>query len=131
MAATVRLALNERLSSDAALKAATGGGVYHQEAPQGAAYPLVIFFKQSGVPRWTLDGPPVEWELWAVKAVALSSGEAETIAELVDDRLVNSALEVDDRDTLLVLRESDINFAEVDGADVYRHLGASYRIATG
>ena len=130
MAASVRLALHALLNADATLTAAVDG-IHHQEAPQDAEHPFVIFHKQSGTPRWTLGGPPVEWELWTVKVVGFSSGTIEPIAARIETLLDGATLNVDGRATLDVRRESDVNYATGDGATTYRHLGGMYRVATG
>jgi hypothetical protein len=130
----IRLALHKALADDATLKDLVSARIYFQVAPQGATYPLVTFHRQFGAPRWTAKGGPVQSDLYAVKGIAVGSGSAETveeIAEAIDGALNDTALAVTGRDVLLKpLRESDIDYSEVDGDKLYRHRGALYRLMT-
>lgn len=101
--------------------------VHHQEAPQDAAYPLVIFHQQGGSPRWTLGGPPAERKVWTVKAVGFLSSEVEAIASTIDDTLNGATLDLE-ATTLDIRRVGDVNYGEPDEGKTYRHLGGMYAI---
>jgi hypothetical protein len=128
----IRAAIYQRLAGDATLtgllSAATA--IFHQRAPQAAVFPLVIFHKQDGRPRRTFAKAHWDTALWVIKAVdkASSASTAETIAARVDALLDNHALVVTGRQTLSLLRDSDIDYPEPDGAETLRHVGAMYRL---
>lgn len=116
----LREAISDALNTEA-LTALVGNRIFHQTAPQGTQYPFVVFQQQSGAPRWTFGGDPVERKLWIVKGIHTQSPPLEAIVDAIDDAL-DGALGLDSR------RESDINYAEPADGTLYRHLGAIYRI---
>lgn len=129
----IRLAIHKALSENVALIALVGTRIYYQQAPQDATYPLVSFHKQSGMPRRFADMSTVEDDLWTIKGIATGSSaatKAEEIAAAVDDLLDDADLTVSGKDTISLLRESDVSYSEVKGADIYRHAGAMYRLRT-
>ena len=129
-----RTALYQRLAASPEVTGllAAPDAIYHQIAPQTATGPYVILQKQAGTPDWQFAGASVQQEVWLVKAVHKSSsaGRAEEIAGAIDAALTDAPLAIDGEQLLAVYRESDITYAENDGADVYRHEGALFRIAT-
>lgn len=122
----VREALSDHLGADGDLSDLVGEKIFHQQAPQGTKHPFVILHQQTGAPRWTFGGEPVESKLWTVKAVALTSDEAEAVATAIDECLDGAMLP--GTQTLDVRRESDVNYAEPGDGVTYRHLGGLYRI---
>lgn len=128
----LRSALHAKLSGYAPLTALVGTRIYHQSAPQSATYPLVVFHRQSGRAHQFFGGDPVQNDLWTVKAIdgpsgSKTSGSAATtepIADAIDDCLDGASITA----SLSILRESDVDYAEVDDGSIYRHLGAMYRI---
>lgn len=130
----LRAALYAHLTSDPTLVGmlATATSVYHQQAPQGAAFPFVVFNRQAGTPAWQFAGDPVQDDLWQIKAVsrASSASQAENIAERLDAILNRATLTITGRLHLSLLRESDVDYPEQDDADSYQHVGALYRIFT-
>ena len=125
----LRTPIAELLEDDTTLAGLVGSRIYHPEAPQDATYPLVIFHKQSGTPRWTFQGPPVQDDLWTIKAVDPSSATVEPIADAIDDAVSDAALDFGG-DTLEFQRQSDVNYGEAATGKTYRHLGAIYRVIT-
>lgn len=107
-----------------ALSGVASGRVYHQQAPQDATYPLVIFFKQAGTPSWSFGGDTLENEVWTVKAVAKFSSDAETILDAIETALNDATI----GESLDVRRVGDISYAEPVDGTIYRHLGGLYRI---
>jgi len=138
MAFSVRAALYAALVGDPELVAMLGdplGGqpsIFHQVAPLAAGFPVVIFAKQAGNPRWTFAGPPTDSELWMVKAIneGESASAAETIAGEIDRVLTDAALTIDGRGLLWLRRESDVDYLEQSGPDLYHHVGGIYRLIT-
>ena len=130
----VRMAIHARLVADIPLAALVADRVYFQQAPQDATYPLVVFFKSSGTPRWSFAGDPARADLWTVKGIATgasSASKAEDIDAAIEAALRDAPLAITGRDLLLKpLRESDVDFPEDDGGTLYRHAGGTYRLVT-
>lgn len=136
----VRRALFAALSGDSPLTALLSAptAIHHQQAPQQAAYPLVVFHKQAGTPGFTFGRSRLQSELWLVKAVTSSKvdgaaggpARAEAIDARIDTILRDASLSVAGRAHLDLRRESDVDYAEKDGDITYRHCGALYRVVT-
>lgn len=124
----VRPALADLLEADAGLAALVDDRIFHQEAPQGTEYPMVIFHLQDGRPTMrSIKGPPVQGDLWTIKAIATSSDVAEPIALAIDACVSGAELDLE-ATTLWLERDGDINYPDPDGATTYRHLGGIYRV---
>jgi len=132
MADPIRTALYGALVASPALTALVGTRIYHRVAPQAATFPVCIFHKHSGTPRWTFAGRPVQWDLWAVKGLCQGSSatRAEEIAAAIDDALNDAALTITGREHLFLLRDSDINLGEDEDGVQYHTVGALYRLAS-
>lgn len=128
----LREAIFHALSTDAPLAGLVGTRIFHQRAPLSTAAPYVVFSRQAGTPSWTFKGPPVQSDLWLVKAVdeSGSASTAEDVAAAIDVALTDAALPMDDRTTLYARRASDVSYCAVNGVDTYFHEGAMYRIFT-
>ena len=126
-----REAIYEQLTGDASLMALATGGVHHGRAPQGSAFPTVIFAKLTGTPTHTFTGQ-LSREIWLVKGVSkgASAAPAEAIDAAIETALHDAALQIDDQTTLYLRRESDVDYQEYDGADQYNHVGGHYRLFT-
>lgn len=105
-------------------------GVYDKLAPQGQAMPFVTFHKQAGDDTYRFGGRAWRTFLYLVKSVSQgeSSKTGNDIAERLDALLTDSGLAVTGYTTMLIQRESDIDYDEVDGGERYHHIGALYRI---
>lgn len=105
--------------------------LFHHYAKLNAAFPYVIFHKQSGRPINAFSRNAYDSQLWLVKAVDRggSSSAAEDIAKAFDDLLDYGSLTITGATTLAVLRESDLDFVETVDDQMYRHHGALYRVA--
>ena len=131
----VRQALYSKLTGASAVTdlLATSTSVYHGQAPEGAAYPFVIFHQQAGT-RTRAQGKTTAFveETWLVKAVDenSTSDTAEAIAEAVEATLANGTLTVTGRTLHDVYPSGDVNYLERDGDRTYRHHGANYRVVT-
>jgi hypothetical protein len=129
---SVRAAIYGLLSADATLGAllASTTAVYDEEAPAEAAYPMVIFNRQSGQRDWTFAGEPMRPEMWLVKAVthARSASTAEAIDARLETLLNDAGLSITGSTLLYLRRESDVKYSERDGQDTYKHVGGLYRL---
>lgn len=131
----VRQAIYEKLNVSAVTSKLAGGsaGLFHAAADQGAPFPFLVFNKQTGIPIRTLKGAQLNNTLWAVKAVVQtdvpgSPSAAEEIAKLADDELDGQSLNISGGTHRFLMREGDIDFAEIDGDTAYHHHGHLYRL---
>jgi len=134
----VRRALYGRLASDTTLNNLLGTpptgyskSIYHQQAPAGAAYPLIVINKQSGTPTEAFTDPSaLETDVWMVKAVdrSNSADTAEAAAARVITLLNDAALSISGSTTLYLRRQSDVEFPEVTDGVTYKHVGALFRL---
>ena len=140
MSTAVRRAIYGRLASDTTLNNLLGvppagysKSIYHQQAPQGATYPLVILSKQSGTPTEAFGDPSaLENDTWLVKAVDRSNSAdvAEAVSARITTLLNDANLSISGATTLYLRRQSDVEYPEVPDGQVYRHVGALYRLVT-
>ena len=138
MSTPVRRALYGRLASDTTLNNLLGTpptgyskSIYHQQAPAGAAYPLIVINKQSGTPTEAFTDPSaLETDVWMVKAVdrSNSADTAEAAAARVITLLNDAALSISGSTTLYLRRQSDVEFPEVTDGITYKHVGALFRL---
>jgi hypothetical protein len=107
--------------------------VFLEYAPEGTAYPFIIFQCQSpprdvrgvGVTRVFVD------TLYVVKAVAQTDSYAELapVANVIDQAMTSQVgAPVGDGAVFSSIREEGFNLIEVDQGTQFRHLGGSYRI---
>lgn len=128
----IRQGLYSLLTGDTAVAALVSDRVYHQRAPRDSAFPYIIFGRNNDSTDWCLDGGDAgrtDREVWMVKAVdrGESSSTVEEIAEALDDALNDAPLTAIPG-LLLLRRQGGIDYPEDDGADVYWHRGAMYRL---
>jgi hypothetical protein len=138
MATNVRRALYGKLAGDTTLNnllgtPATGysKAIYHDQAPDGADHPLVVFAKQSGVPTEALGDPSTfESDVWLVKAVDQnrSADTAEAVAARLNVLLNDAALSISGGTLLYLRRQSDVEYPEITDGVSYKHCGALYRL---
>jgi len=102
-----------------------------------AVYPLCAFSQASGVTRHTLSAVATDSQLWLVKAITRdtsasatppSASIAENIDAACDDALDQETLTLTGGTCLYVAREGAVNFTEVEGDQVFHHVGAYYRV---
>lgn len=124
--------LYETLSGDAALGSAVGTRVYADVAPQGAAFPYLVFSYQGGSDKRGVGTARYFVEaLYLVKAVR--QGESyqplQTVMDRVDALLQGSSGGTATGGTVYAsVREQSVRFPEVTEGRQYRHLGGVYRI---
>ena len=135
MSNAVRLGIYQKLSGTSSVtsKLATTGSIYHGQAPNDAAYPLIIFSKIAGTKTRAFQTPNAfNRETWMVKAIdrGTSSTRAEGIIEAVDAALDNGTITVSGKRLADLTHVSDVDYLEPDGDQLYRHHGASYAVIT-
>jgi len=131
VSAAVRAGIYSKLTGDATLIAFLSGStaVYHAVAPDTATYPLVIFQKQASTPRYTHRQRAWDEELWTIKGVTRAdSAVADNIASRLDALLTDGTLTITGKTFMSLRRESDVEYPDVDGDQIYRHAGATYRL---
>lgn len=140
MSTPVRRAIYGKLAGDTTLTnmlgvAAPGysKAIYHNQAPAGAQFPYVVFFKQAGNPTEAFGDPSaLETYVWAVKAVDrnTSADVAEAISARISTLLNDATLSISGASLLYLRRQGDIDSPEVTDGVTYAHVGASYRLVT-
>jgi hypothetical protein len=119
------------LAALSAAPAVAGGRIYQGIAPQGSAFPYVVYQFQGGADLDTLRVVRVWADLvYLVKAVTNASGFApvRAIANEVDARLHGASGAATDGYVDACVREQPFQLTEADGGVNYRHLGGVYRL---
>jgi len=138
MSTPVRRAVYGKLSGDTTLNNLLGTpasgytkSIYHQQAPAGASYPLVIINKQTGTPTEAFGDPSAfETDVWMVKAVdrSNSADTAEAIQARLDALLSDGTLSISGASLMYLRRQSDVEYSETDDGVRYQHAGSLYRL---
>lgn len=122
------------LTADATLNAAVGGRIYRGHAPQGAAFPCVIYAMLSPGDDVRGSGPTRIWmkPLYVVKAVGEGNNllALQTIADRIDVVLhgivggSSSGIRID-----YCIRKRPFYLEDVQpGNEVFQHLGAEFEM---
>lgn len=140
MSTQIRRGLYGRLAGDTTLNgllatpaAGYAKSIYHQQAPEGAQFPFVVFNKQSGIPSETMGVPSaLETDVWLVKCVDrnTTADTAESVADRLKGLLNDAPLSISGSSLLYLRRQSDVEYPEVDEGVSYQHCGALYRLVT-
>jgi len=102
-----------------------------------AVYPLCAFFQSSAVTSHTLAAVATDSQLWLVKAITRdtsasatppSASIAENIDAACDGVLDQQTLTLAGGTCLYVAREGAVNYTEVEGDQIFYHVGAYYRV---
>jgi hypothetical protein len=129
----VRQALYTKLNtaSVTSLLASGSASIIHAVAPPSGTYPLLVFSKSSGTQVNAFGDEAYKTTLWLIKAIAKgkSASTAEDIDKAVFDLLNFASLTISGSVSLAVFRESDVEYPETQGDDIYHHVGGLYRIA--
>lgn len=129
----VRTALYTKLNVASVTSLLAGGsaGIHHAVAPPTGTYPLIVFSKSSGTQVNAFGDEAYKTTLWLIKGIAKSksASTAEDIDKAVFDRLNFATLSITGADDLAVFRESDVEYAETQGDDIFHHCGGLYRVA--
>jgi hypothetical protein len=124
----VRKALAVALKGDKALAALATGGIFHRLAGRGAVPPYVIFNKMSGVPAWTFAGPPMDKDVWLVKAVGQDRDVCEDIDRRCREILNGADLAIEGKAHQDLRHIADVDIDEVVEGERYNHVGAEYKL---
>lgn len=140
MSTPVRRALYGRMAGDTTLNNLLGNpasgyskSIYHQQAPAGASYPLVVFTKQAGTPTETFGDPSaLETDVWLIKAIdrSPSADTAEAIQARLAALLNDAALAISGSTTLYLRRQSDVEYPETSDGVRFQHAGSLFRLIT-
>lgn len=140
MSTAARRAIYGKLAGDttlAGMLAAPPAGfsksIFYQQAPDYAAFPYVMFSKQSAVPTQAFHKPSAfENYVWLIKAVDRSDSVdvAEAISERIATLLNDASLSISGATLCMLRRQSDVDYPEVTDGAVYRHCGSLYRLVT-
>ena len=138
MSTPVRRALYGKMAGDTTLNALLGApasgyskAIYHQEAPQGATFPFVVFQKSSGIPTEAMGDPDaLDTDVWLIKGIdkSTSADTVEAIQARLQALLNDASLSISGATLLYLRRQSDVEYPETDNGVTYRHAGALYRL---
>lgn len=130
----VRAAIEARLKGTAGLTTLLGTptAVYHRKAPQPARPPVVVFDQRSSLKTYAFHREAFRTETWIVRGVAFgrTADRADAIAEQIDLALEDAPLSVTGRRLLYLRQESEVDYPEQIGKEIFQHKGAVYRIIT-
>jgi hypothetical protein len=120
------------LTGDAALMAAAPGGVWEDVAPEGTAYPFIVFSLQAPTDVNGLGGRRM-WTNATYQVKGVDAGQSYTrlspIADRLDVLLHRQRGAVSGGVVLSCTRDQPVRYSEFDPATgVYKHLGGLYRI---
>jgi len=135
MSQAIRKALYQKLigTSSVSSKLATPTSVFHEEAPEGAAYPFVIIAQQAKTrTRAFAKKTAFESEVWMVKAVDRNSTSniVDSISEAAEATLSNGTLTVTGVTVEDIYPTSNVEYIEQEDDQSWRHSGVLYRIVT-
>jgi hypothetical protein len=127
--------LYQRLACDPELAGLVGKRIYERGAPQGAAYPLVLFKVQAATDLLGAGAARL-WMDALVQVKAVGPGAASELSPIADrlDALLHVAepVVVSQGEKSYQIhgshRERTINYDEVVAGQVYLHLGGLYRV---
>jgi hypothetical protein len=123
-------ALYSRLSGGTALTGALGGtAIYNTVVPVNATFPACVFQLQGGGDE-NITPKRSKSLLYTVKAVSATSAKAAGVIDAeIDTLLHGKPITVTGYTNFWLFRESDISYAEPNGAGgYYWHVGGVYRI---
>lgn len=127
---TLETAIYSRLSGGTALTALLGGtAAYNTVLPGSASYPAVVFQLQGGGDE-NLTPRRSKSLLYTIKAIsATGAKQAGAVDAEIDTLMHGRPLTVSGYTNFWCMRESDVSYAEPNGAGgYYWHVGGVYRI---
>ena len=127
--------LYQRLACDPELAGLVGERIYERGAPQGAAYPLVLFKVQAATDLLGAGAARL-WMNAVVQVKAVGPGAASELSPIANrlDALLHVAepvvVSLDGKSYQIhgSHRERTINYDDVVAGQVYLHLGGLYRV---
>lgn len=131
----MRQAIYEKLNtaSVTTLLADGSAGIFHAVVPAknpAAAYPLLVFSRQSDISTLRFGGNAFDSDIWLVKGVArdVRPGPAEDIDKAARDLLDFGSLNITGGSLMHMSRLSGVEYPETVGDVIYRHCGSLYRV---
>ena len=134
----VRRAIYGKLAGDSTLTALLepsppagySKSIYHQQAPQGAGFPYVVFNQQSANPMYSFASLAMDQDLWLIKGVDRnpSSDKADGIADRLDALLTDGTISISGKTQLYLRREGLMSYPETEDGVLYRHSGHLFRL---
>ena len=128
---SVSEAIVTKLNATSGVTSAVGNRIFYDQAPEGTAFPMVIFGKQAGTKTRAFRTPEAfKREVWMIKCVDRGSSlvTAETVAEAIDTAFDNGTLTVSGKTVADIHHTADIDFLEPVGDQTYRHHGRSFAV---
>lgn len=125
--------IHDTLSADATLAGLVSTRIFDGLAPQGSAYPFVVFNHQGGSDTLGVGAVRVlNSGLFQIKVVAQSDSYASgiAIADRIDEVLHGAAGSKDGAYIASCVREQAIMLIEQSNGIEYRHVGGLYRLIT-
>ena len=136
MADPIRVAIYEKMTSDAALMALLAEGeesIYYAQADEKLSdtleMPIIIYFRMPGSRRWTFAGPPLRWNTWTIKAVG-NRNEADDIAARLCQVLDNAEITPSEGAVFDIRQVGDVEVTETINGERYDHVGHLFRVAS-
>jgi hypothetical protein len=124
--------LYAKLSGDSVLNTAVSGRIYAYEAPEGAAFPYVVFGLGSPQPDKVPVGAPRIWSslVYDVKVVGETSDakSLQTIANRIDAVLDRQSGNTTNATVVYCGRQLPISMRERYETKSFHHLGGQFRL---
>lgn len=120
----------ERLTGSQDLMTLVNGRIFHEIAPLGTEYPMIVFQYQSGTDVLGTGAARIMVQsTWLVRAIGGSSFVSlKPIADLIDASLHGKQGTTQYGEVFGCFRESPFELIEPDGDKIFSHLGGLYRI---
>ena len=106
--------------------------VYSPKPPQGTSsvFPCVTVRKQGGADVNAFAGPPIENNVWLVKAISQNMGEAEDLNIEAFGILHRAKLALTGYHNQLLVRIGPVSYETTEDGELYYHEGGEYRVIT-
>lgn len=127
---TVAQWIYSQLTGRQDLMSLVNGRIFHEVAPLGTQYPVIVFQHQSGA---DVNGTGCERIMvrstWLVRVIGKPSlVSLKPVADLIDDCLHKGSGKTQSGEIFGCLREAPFMMVEPDGDEKFIHLGGLYRI---
>ena len=104
--------------------------VYSPIPPQGADFPCVTIRIQGGADVLSFAGPPLENNVWLIKAISKSMGEAEDLDMAARAVLHRAHLTIPGYHNQELVRIGPVSYETTEDGEVFYHEGGEYRVIT-
>jgi hypothetical protein len=115
-----------------AAPASRSTSIFHEQAPDDAEPPYIIFDKQNGRPDlMTFKDGHEQNDVWLIKAVVRGSAvTAENIADAIYNAVHDKSVTVNGSPALWLRREMDVDYWEDVEGDRWDHVGFQFRLVS-